>query len=201
MDKTLADLHERAPGLPPIFTKPPSDGWLYPEVADMLTRHLNPGVRVVVEVGAWLGKSTRHILDQAPNAVVYCVDTWKGSPEHERLLGYNYEALISTLYERFVDACWEYRGRIYPVRGLSSSVLPQLAEAGIEPDVCYIDGSHAYADVLRDLEDCISFWPGAKLLGDDYHDTWPDVVRAVDDAARRHRMRVSANGRGWWIRR
>lgn len=46
----------------------------------------------------------------------------------------------------------------------------------------YVDGSHAYRDVLRDLHD---YWPlvreGGALFGDDI--TWPSVSRAVSEFA------------------
>jgi len=38
--------------------------------------------KIVIEVGSWLGCSTRFIASRIDeDAVVYAIDTWKGSPE------------------------------------------------------------------------------------------------------------------------
>jgi hypothetical protein len=49
-------------------------------------------------------------------------------------------------------------------------------------DVVYVDGSHEYADVAKDLA---AFWPkivaGGFLCGHDYARDWPGVMQAVDE--------------------
>jgi len=43
---------------------------------------MNSETRCVLELGSWLGKSTRFIVERAPNAYIFAVDLW--SNEHIR---------------------------------------------------------------------------------------------------------------------
>src|SRR4051794_24358739 len=56
-------------------------GWLEDGPREMLAASLGEATRVVVELGSWLGLSTRFIADRAPKACVIAVDHWEGSPE------------------------------------------------------------------------------------------------------------------------
>jgi hypothetical protein len=42
----------------------------------VLAELLSSQTRCVLELGSWLGSSTRFIADHAPNAVIICVDLW-----------------------------------------------------------------------------------------------------------------------------
>jgi hypothetical protein len=58
-------------------------GWLGAGSEVMLAQSLSAKTKLVIELGAWLGLSTRYIADAAPNATVVSVDHWKGSAEHQ----------------------------------------------------------------------------------------------------------------------
>ena len=49
----------------------------------------------------------------------------------------------------------------------------------------FFDAAHEYEPVMRDVR---AYWellePGGYLVGDDYVDVWPDVIRAADEFAR-----------------
>ena len=51
-------------------------GWFFPPHKVVLSHFLNEKTRVVVEMGSWLGKSTRFISSVAPNAFVFAIDKW-----------------------------------------------------------------------------------------------------------------------------
>src|SRR5262249_31766208 len=89
-------------------------GWLAAGSDTMLASVLSPGPRLVVEIGAWLGLSTRFMVKRAPRATVISVDTWQGSPEHQR--DARYAKLLPHLYETYLARCWDYRDRIVPLR-------------------------------------------------------------------------------------
>jgi hypothetical protein len=150
--------------------------------------------RLVVELGAWLGLSTRFLADHAPNATVVSIDHWLGSPEHRAQS--QFRGMLPTLYEAFLAACWEYRGRVIPLRMTTLQGLQTVADFGLAPDLVYVDAEHSFAAVSAELELAGSLFPGARLVGDDYD--WPGVARAVDAFAVRHGLRVERVGhRGW----
>eukprot|EP01052_Picozoa_sp_SAG31_P032856 SAG31_NODE_3648_length_4028_cov_10.401120_3_plen_318_part_00 len=51
-------------------------GWLTPPLCAMLKRLCAPTTNVVVELGAWLGCTTKALCNFAPEAYVYAVDFW-----------------------------------------------------------------------------------------------------------------------------
>src|SRR5262249_51795368 len=57
-------------------------GWFKESPRALMRRELTGETRLVVELGAWLGLSTRFIADLAPQAKVITIDHWQGSREH-----------------------------------------------------------------------------------------------------------------------
>ena len=146
--------------------------------------------KTIIEVGSWKGASAIHMAKLAPEADILCVDTWLGSIESwvpER--GGEYKDMYDSLrlkhgypqiYYTFASNVVKHVGRerICPMPMPSSEAARMLAQRGMTADFIYIDGSHAYEDVKRDLRD---YWPlvrvGGFLMGDDY--AWDDVRKAV----------------------
>jgi glycosyltransferase involved in cell wall biosynthesis len=168
-------------------------GWLEDGARELLARELSSQTRLVVEVGAWLGLSTRHIADHAPNATVVTIDHWKGNPEHQRRP--EWQAMLPSLRETFLALSWDYRQRILPLSMSSREGLRTVSAHGLEPEVIFLDSEHSYAGMNCDLDLCLRLFPRATLLGDDYDD--PEVCKAVGDFARLHQMRVETAGSRW----
>jgi hypothetical protein len=169
-------------------------GWLGEGSEKVLAGAVLPETRVVVELGAWLGMSTRYLLELAPDATVISVDHWQGSPEHQSRP--EYQAMLPKLYDTFLSLCWDDRERIVPLRMSTLDGLRKVAECGIEPDIIYLDAEHSYAAVTAELELARELFPHAKLLGDDYD--WQGVREAVVAFARRQALVVERVGaRGW----
>jgi predicted O-methyltransferase YrrM len=58
-------------------------------------------------------------------------------------------------------------------------------------DLVVVDGGHRADCVIPDTEHALQMVaPGGIVIWDDYTPAWPDVVRAVDDAAKRHHVQV-----------
>jgi hypothetical protein len=150
------------------------DGWLEESTKAMLSRALCPETRLVVECGSWLGMSARHILECAPAATLICIDTWNGSPT---IMHYDY---LPILYECFLLNLWDERHRVIPIRADSLVGLAEVADAGLVPDVVYLDSDHTYERVDAELRLCFDAWPFATIVGDDYgHPDHPGVRQAA----------------------
>lgn len=64
--------------------------------------------------------------------------------------------------------------------GDSRELAPRLQGLG-EYDIIYVDGDHANPTVMIDLVNAYSLVSAKGLVVvDDYHEKWPDVVKAVD---------------------
>jgi predicted O-methyltransferase YrrM len=122
-------------------------------------------VKTIIEVGSWLGSSTRHLAKCLPHqGVIYAVDTWLGSEEHQPGQPY-WSFELDHLYELFLSNVIHegLASKIIPVRldsATAAKVLP------VQADIVYIDGAHDTDSVYRDLK----MWfphvkPGGILCG------------------------------------
>jgi hypothetical protein len=160
----------------------------------MLGQALTADTQLVVELGAWLGLSTRFIAAHAPNAVILSVDHWRGSPEHQS--DESYRELLPNLFETFQARCWDQRQRIVPLRMTTLEGLRTVAEHGLEPQFVYVDAEHSFDAVSAELALARQLFPRAVLAGDDYD--WQGVREAVVQFARKNGMVVDRVGwRGW----
>lgn len=174
---------------------------------DIVTRRLvERSAKVVLEVGAFLGLSTRTWLSAVPGATVICIDPWYDHYDDDSGFRHWPDVVGKNIYHLFLSSCWEFRDRIIPVRGLSPISLEVVAEFGARPDLIYIDGAHEYGPVTTDLEAAHRLFPNAILTGDDW--LWdgdpnkPRAVRAaVEDFAAARGWRVEASGNTWALDR
>ena len=128
------------------------------------------GVRVIVEIGVYLGGSVKKWLEASPEIVVVAVDPWEwASGDFARQAG-RPESEARQLddpaagYRVFMRNLWEDRHRVIPVRGTSPDKLHDLHAAGLRPDMIYIDSDKSG----RELEVCEALFPGAIICGDDW---------------------------------
>jgi len=185
------------PGVRPEVNEPTENSGRLGEGTERALDHaLSDETRVVVELGAWLGMSSRYIADRAPSATVISIDHWRGSSEHQKQA--QYQSLLPTLFETYQAQCWTYRDRIIPLRMSTIDGLKTVAEYGIEPDLIFVDAEHSYEAVTAELELALALFPRARLVGDDFD--WRGVRDAVQNFARRHGMGVERTGlRGWTL--
>ncbi len=148
----------------------------------------------IVEVGTWKGRSAigmaRKVRELGLSCEIICIDTWLGSPEHwlgadERQswrdslrLQHGYPQLYRTFLSNVIKyQCQEY---ITPIPLPSDSAFVLLKQFGITAELIYIDASHEYESVLRDIT---FYWQilkdGGILILDDCGGGWPGVVKAV----------------------
>jgi hypothetical protein len=176
-----------------------------------IIRGLRPSV--VIDVGAWKGASTIYLAglmkrNAVPGAVI-AVDTFLGSVEHwdpnsgfAGLIPHRFG--MPLLYEQFLSnvvRCGA-QDRIVPLALTSSAGGVLLRRLGIQAGLIHIDASHDYEDVLRDAR---VYWdvlmPGGFLVGDDYNQDWPDVIRAANQFAGEKVVPLTTLAPKWIVRK
>jgi hypothetical protein len=115
------------------------------------------------------------IINSGKKVTFDCVDTWKGSSEHQNVE----EVKNDTLYETFLSNIESVKHVINPIR--MDSVLAAKLYKDNSLDFVFIDASHEYQAVKNDIE---AWYPkvkdGGVLAGHDYK-CWYGVTRAVDE--------------------
>ncbi len=169
-----------------------SGGW-YVNRAQMQNLFQNHQINTVIEVGCWLGLSTRHIASLLPpGGKLYAIDHWQGSDEHQHLQH------LSTLYDQFLSNVIHARltDKIVPIRMSSIEASYLIGMMGVMPDLIYIDASHDTESVLADLNAWYPFIKGHGILcGDDWD--WPTVRTAVEIFAAEQQLMIETSGRFW----
>lgn len=182
---------EKKPGVKPVMQGMCAN-------KEQLKKCLNNNIKIIVELGSWLGSSTQILLDLAKNACVISIDHWKGSAEHQSNPKYS---ILPILYETFLVNMWNYKNRLIPLRMSTLEGLELLHDLGISPDFFYVDAAHDYESVLKDLDKIYQYWPKAIITGDDWawnHKNWNfPVRRAVVDFANHHLLGIYAQGNFW----
>lgn len=186
------------PALPPIDWS--LDGGGRELVVQCILRR---GARVVLEIGAFLGGSTRLWLAASPQVTVIALDPWEGSwanfavssgkPQFAAQL-----AAADAGYQTFLANLWEHRERVVPLRGKSPEKLYELHALGVAPDLVYLDSDKSGVE----LEICRELFPHATLTGDDWTfgaaEGYP-IRGPVESFCRRHGCHVRTKMATWII--
>ncbi len=183
------------PAIKPELPPPPERNWLFPSTQELLEQTIPRTARIIVELGSFLGRSTRFLLQHAPQATVLAIDHWRGSADMQN--DADVVAMLPQLYEQFLAASWEQRERIVPIRQSTLEGLRTVAQAGIVPDAIYLDADHSYAAVRADLALIQELFPQTPLIGDDWD--WPDVRRAAQEHATTHHRQLTTHGVAWQL--
>lgn len=201
--RTLHPWPRTRPDLPFI-----DQGWLVDSTRELLGETIvTTQPQIVLELGAWLGKSTRFILGQKPDVHVLSVDIW----DPAKLRGWiaakhpHLKDVVEHCREQFLANCWEQRERVTPMQCTSLTALQKLAALPLPPDLIYLDTSHSYQDTRDELAAISKTFPRATLVGDDWQ--WRaspgkdgPVAHAVRDHYGKRSDRVHVHGNGWRVR-
>lgn len=167
------------------------------------------GVRVILEIGVFLGGSLRQWLAASPDTVAVAVDPWPdlkripGNPrfvERHPIGRRHAEQLFRPggLHDTFLASMWDLRDRVVPVRGTGLELLPTLRELGLRPDLIYVDADKKGAELPR----CLELFPDALVGGDDW--IWQDgrifpIREPARELARRQGRVLKAIDNTWLI--
>lgn len=165
-------------------------GWFPPESAAFLEKLIKEyNVKTVIEIGSFLGLSTAFFAEKCEHVVA--IDPFVLTDEGRKYYP-GAEPLEDDLYPQF-EFNMQSLGLMNKIEVLKMTSEEASKKYKESADLIYIDGSHAYEDVLAD----INLWnPRAKLIicGDDYDENWPEVRDAVDASF----SDILVNGRVWY---
>jgi predicted O-methyltransferase YrrM len=140
------------------------DGWMsIPELLWLAEQAQSR--KVIVEIGSFLGRSTRALADNT-NGFVYAVDDWYGPrDEHVEI----WPSHRKQLFDLFSENMEGLQGKLNVVRKDHSNL--GAGDIPCSPDMVFIDGDHQKESVERDIK----YWltkmaPGGLICGHDYHD-------------------------------
>jgi hypothetical protein len=191
-------------------------GWFRPGNRELLGKLMNSNknIKCVIELGSWLGLSTNFILDSCPNdAVVFAVDLWSNeyfySDNHYNKNDKKFAEILSktSIYHQFLvntqhhklisnDETKQVSKGLVPMKMDTLTAMQILADAGVQPDLIYIDASHHYDYVVDDVRACLRLFPDAWLVGDDWDNE--DVKRAVQFVSKEACTSIHVQGRTCW---
>lgn len=153
-------------------------GWCHKSIMDVV---LPKDATLIIELGSWLGKSTRFILDSVPSTYVLAIDHWRGDESIINDADIETKNKINNLYERFISNCWDYRERLIPIKSSTIDGLKEISSLKIIPSFIYLDAAHSYDDAKNDLKTIHDLYPNTRLAGDDYGGKWHGLKKAVDE--------------------
>jgi len=113
-------------------------------------------------------------MEEFQNSNLICVDPWVDNyplPKDWLHLKEFTEKCHGSLWDLFLSFNFEYKERIFPLKSFSLKALPKIFQLGLSVDMFYVDGDHRYDGVYQDLVLCLSLFPNAKIIGDDYNFT------------------------------
>ena len=158
------------------------ENWFsYPNLYKSIVDKFESGSKFV-EIGSWKGKSSAYMAVEIANSgkdiEFYCVDTWEGSIENQN----NPE--LPYLYDIFKENMKSLDGYYRNMKMTSLQAVKKFENESL--DFVFIDGSHEYEDVKKDI---IAWFPKVKpggiLAGHDYYigeeDYCPGVKQAVNE--------------------
>lgn len=134
-------------------------GWMTYNELRWLAKQAKKHTRIV-EIGSYMGRSTRALGDHTPGSVV-AIDDFKG-PRDMRLPDFMRQGIAETFMYGLGDLIQ------------SSKVVMVVADHAsinidFSPDMVFLDGSHDYQDVKRDIQMWLPrLQPGGLLCGHDY---------------------------------
>jgi len=143
-----------------------SQNWFAPQ--EFMTRDLFPeGPLSYLEIGSYEGKSTCWYMDNIltdEGSQAYCIDTWKGSPEHLEV-GID----MSKVEAAFDSNTEEYGSKVVKIKASSYGELNKLFMVNKKFDLVYVDGSHFSWDVVADAVMAFRILKVGGIMGfDDY---------------------------------
>lgn len=160
------------------------DGWLTPKEAGALYDLAYSATGPIVEIGSYQGRSTTALALGAmagSKQPVYAIDPFIGVPPSSRKTDLGNESGWNTSTPELLRANLDKVG----INGQVKIVVKKSPDAAEEIPQCgvlFVDGSHLYEDVSKDLDLYLpKILPGGSVMVHDVVDIDAAVVKAVDE--------------------
>jgi hypothetical protein len=127
----------------------------------------------LVEVGSYAGESTQIFWEHLMPYTIHCVDKWDITNKYNKEEIEYAEKIFHVLHNEKID-----EGLIGVYKRHSRD--EKLKELIKNPDIVYIDASHDYADVSKDIDFWMQFNPRI-ISGHDYSQKFKGVMQAVNE--------------------
>jgi hypothetical protein len=197
-ESALADLAAAHPW-PEVRPTVPQPSEIEPSTDISFRRALEgtvpPSARLIVEVGAGQGRSTRQLADLAPQSTVVVVDRWLANVDVGESAGPAAEPQPPPL-DAFLAESWDYRDRILPIRSRAVDGLRRVADAGLKADVVALTSLAGDDDLAEVLTAALDLFPGASIV---CAGSRPGVREVVEGLAAARRLRSDSFGASWRI--
>jgi len=166
------------------------DGWMDEDELDFIHNYAGiiPQGCVLIEIGAWLGRSTMALATASKDKILITIDNWKGQEEYiDTTMSL---AKTGRVFDMFKDNC-----RLFGIEPIEFTSLDNCKVGNLYyismnsvdasklfPDSCidfwFVDGNHNL------LEDDYIAWEhtfkeNIPLLGHDFTPVYPKVISAV----------------------
>lgn len=138
--------------------------------------------RVILELGSWLGLSTRWMAELCdPDTRIYTLDWFKNTAIYENAL--HRVSPIDKLFFEFSRFETFHRNlddfkHIYMLKGDVYELLEELQRDRLDPDIVFIDCEKKTEPLLNLLRNLHRYFPNAVVVGDDF--VFPSVKRALN---------------------
>jgi predicted O-methyltransferase YrrM len=149
----------------------------------------------IVEIGVYKGRGTAiwnvELINKGLNYTYDAIDNFEGSEEHKI-----WNAIPQ--YDEALSNLEPIKHKINLIK--SDSIKASQTYPDKYFDIIYIDASHDYDSVKKD----ILSWrpklkPGGVICGDDYISGWPGVIQAVNEVFEGLRVNVVGKQQ-WWVK-
>lgn len=133
------------------------------------------GNSVIVEIGAFKGKSTCFIAEGIGSKRIqfFSIDTWHNDAMQQGR---------QDVFAGFLENIKPYKDKIQPLRGYSGELRKDWPQEK-KIDFLWIDGDHSYKGIKRDIQDWVPLVrKNGFICFHDYRDA-PGVKEAVDKIA------------------
>jgi Methyltransferase domain len=150
--------------------------------------------KTVIEVGSWLGSSTRFIANlMEEDGKVYAIDTWKGSPSEAVHMQ---DPRLPYLFQLFLSNV-KHAGLTHKIIPIRMESLEAAKAINIKAELIYLDAAHDTENVVQDI---LAWYPhlmeNGTLCGDDWN--WGSVRVAVIHCAGILGKQVYAHDNFWF---
>lgn len=173
----------------------------------------------IVEIGSWKGASAINMANIAKECgiddfFIVCIDTWLGSHEHWLNRGDPTFFKSLNLKNGYPSIYYQFLANVV-LSGHSDCIVPLplpsisafhylniMSQGKLKFDMIYVDAGHTYEEVNQDIR---LYWPllrwGGAMLGDDYNEGWPGIIRASNEFAEEQGEKLLVDDGKWLIQK